>query len=275
MVGVEIAFEVGQQWQGTAPEKTVFTDQELHRAPPRAGLEQAAVVPQVQRGLPSCVIAEQHQNVEIPADAPNVVAVYGLVHVKSHRFVLGFFGSVPAPQGCHFLVCSRKPRVIPQRAVGKHGGAVLKSGGHRQHVDGFDVLLARKIQPFRPPMFPAVDQTLRRQVLVVQVVDASVRGFLAYELRHGGAQLHVFGRIGQQLGAVAHRVDKALLTHGEAHGKRVVILAQKRIATVPMAVKAAFDVDFKLADGELGAVVNHPQTISLFGFGRSGFSAIM
>ena len=230
-------------------------------------------MPQVKRGLPHGVIAKQHQHVEVPADAPSVVAAYGLVNVEGDGFVLSLLGGVPAPQGCHLLIRTRKPRVVAQRAVGKHGGAVLKSGGDGQHVDGFDVLLSCKIQPFGRPMFPTVDQALCRQVLVVQVVNAAVRGFLAYELRYSGTQRRVFLRFRQALGAVAHGVDKALLTHGKAHRQGVVILAQKRIATVPMAVKAAGHVDFKLANGELGAIVNHLKTIAALSFWRSGFSA--
>ena len=130
VVRVKVALEVGQQGHRAAPEKAVFTDKKLHRSPPRAGFEQAAVVPQVQRGLPHSVEGKQHQNVEIPADAPSAVAAYGLVHVKSDGFVLGFLRRVPAPQCGHLLVCPRKPRVVAQCAIGEHRCAVFKSSGY-------------------------------------------------------------------------------------------------------------------------------------------------
>jgi len=139
---------------------------------------------------------------------------------------------------------------VAQQVVGQHRREVLVRGGHGEEVQGLCASFFRIVNTRRGPVLPSVDQALGFQVRVVEPVDVAVRGLLAYELRHRFVQQGVLGRLGQQLGAVAHRVDKRLFADRKAHGQGVVVLAHEGVAAIPVALKALAQVDLELAHGQ-------------------------
>ena len=95
-----------------------------------------------------------------------------------------------------------------------------------------------------------VHHALVFQVLIEQLVQTPVRGFLAdeaFEFRGECALL-----IGREffLGA-AQAVDEELLAHRKAHGQGVHESRGERIATVPAHSNGRFQINQQLANNEL------------------------
>ena len=164
--------------------------------------------------------------------------------------MLRLFGGMPTPHGAHAGLGGGKPAVVAQGSIGKHGGAMLVRGGDRQQVARVDAVVFAKLYAPRRPMLPAVDQALLFQLRVVQRVHMTVGGFLTDELCAGVAQGGVFFKVWQQAQSPTHRVNKRLLTHRETHGQRVVILAAKSIATMPVAFKTRLQIHQEFSNGQ-------------------------
>jgi len=230
--GVKVFAGVFPQRLGHSPDHAVATKQELGGRPPSRGLEQGFVVPKVVDGLAEHVGAELHRDVPEPAHAPLVIAAQALVKVKSHTFVLGLFGRVPAPEGFEGFFGPSKPVAwfvdALQGQITKNRGVVLKSGGDGQLVQITFVAFAEKfVTPFfQAPLgtgAPVVDQALFFKVCVVQGMQVTVRGFLAHKPFGNLLELGVFWGVWKLLGACLDRVNERLLSHRKAHRQSVGI----------------------------------------------------
>ena len=88
------------------------------------------------------------------------------------------------------------------------------------------------------------------QVLVEQLVQTPVRGFLTNEAFEFIGKLNLLLRAEFFLGA-AQAVDEELLTHRKAHGQGVHESRGERIATVPAHGEGGFQINQQLANNEL------------------------
>jgi hypothetical protein len=88
-----------------------------------------------------------------------------------------------------------------------------------------------------------VAKTLALQLGVVKRVQLSVGGFLCNEIPHRLAQSIKPRSWGQFSRAFTHSFNEKLLSDRKTHGQRIHVSAAKRIAAVPMAVKALRQVN--------------------------------
>ena len=180
-----------------------------------------------------------------PKQAPVVVAAQSQVNVKRGASVFAFFAGMPEPEVFQAWLGVVKKPGVGQQPVGQQGGEMF-SGCRRGHgvsdVKALDVGNA-----FGGAFFPVIDHALGQQMLVVEVVQTAVGGFLAHK-GFDVISMCVLQFRWQLFEAFANRIQKKLFAHGKTQRKGVHERRTERIATVPAQGKRLVQVDVKLAD---------------------------
>jgi hypothetical protein len=97
---------------------------------------------------------------------------------------------------------------------------------------------------------PVVDQALVFQMLVEELVQTAVRGFLTDEA------FELVGKLTLMLGGefflrAAQAVNEELFTHGKAHGQGIHESRSERVAPIPTQGKGLFQINQQLAHNKM------------------------
>ena len=247
LTGMEISLEVPTPHAKRRSEQTLWGEQKPPRTAPSGPLEQAAFMPEVIHRLPEQIRQQEKTDKAHGVQSPCLVAAESRVNVKGRIAVLAFLAGMPQPKVAQTGLYIRQQLRVRQQPMCQGGGEVF--GGCRGGHGVADIELFNFGNAFERSWCPMVDHALVLQMLVEQMVDASMGGLLTDESTHLGGQprLHIRRQL---FHATAQRVNEELLAHWKTHGQGVHESRYKRIL-VPTHWHGRFKVNQQLANNEL------------------------